>query len=110
MIWENLKKSLISDLKKRIESHAEENESESLANLADDFYRRFAAEDLRGRSVDNLYGCLHHLLLFMRDGNGDQPRLDFFNPVLKSLGWECTNTVLAIHCRVLTFVTDSVRG
>lgn len=110
MIWENLKKNLISDLKKRIDEHAEGDERESLDNLADDFYRRFAAEDLRGRSVDNLYGCLRYLLRFMRDGNGDQPRIEFFNPELQSHGWESTNTVLAIHCRGIPFVTASVRG
>ena len=110
MIWENLKKNLISDLKKRIDSHAEGDERASLNNLADNFYRRFAAEDLRGRSVDNLYGCLRYLLRFMRDGIGEEPHIEFFNPELQTHGWESANTVLAIHCRGIPFVTASVRG
>ncbi|RLQ22417.1 NAD-glutamate dehydrogenase [Seongchinamella sediminis] len=110
MIWESLKKNLISELKKRIDKHTEGDERASLNNLADDFYRRFAAEDLRGRSVENLYGCLHYLLRFMREGLGEQPHIEFFNPELQTHGWESTNTVLAIHCRGIPFVTASVRG
>ncbi|TDG11929.1 NAD-glutamate dehydrogenase [Seongchinamella unica] len=110
MIWESLKKNLISELKKRIDNNAEGEERASLNNLADDFYRRFAAEDLRGRSVENLYGCLRYLLRFMREGLGETARIEIFNPELQSHGWESTNTVLVIHCRGIPFVTASVRG
>ncbi|MEP4146253.1 MAG: NAD-glutamate dehydrogenase [Halioglobus sp.] len=110
MIWENFKKSLMKDLKKRIDSHAEEADRESLNNLGDNFYRRFAAEDLRGRSVEDLYGCLCYLLRFMRASNGLESRVTFFNPELQTHGWESSNTVLAIHCRGIPFVTASVRG
>ncbi|MEH6586376.1 MAG: NAD-glutamate dehydrogenase [Halioglobus sp.] len=110
MIWENVKNSLIKDLKKRIDSHAEEADKDSLANLAGHFYRRFAAEDLRGRSVEDLYGCLCYLLRFMRASDGQQPKIAFFNPELQSHGWESSNTALVIHCRGIPFVTASVRG
>ena len=110
MIWENFKKSLMKDLNTRIQSHAKEADRESLINLGNNFYQRFAAEDLRGRSVENLYGCLCYLLRFMRASNGTDSQVIFFNPQLQPHGWESGNTVLAIHCRGIPFVTASVRG
>ena len=84
MIWENLKKSLLKDLQQRIASHADDADRESLQNLADNFYRRFAAEDLRGRSVENLYGCLCYLLRIMRSSAAREPNIAFFNPELQN--------------------------
>jgi glutamate dehydrogenase len=110
MIWENLKNSLLEDLDKLIDSRAVAADRDSLKNLSAAFYRRFAAEDMHGRSVENLYGCLYHLLRYMRDWTGLEPKVSFFNPELQSHGWESSNTVLAIVCQGIPFVTASLRG
>ncbi len=110
MMWENLKSSLLVDLDKRIESEPDAQRRDSLRNLAHTFFQRFAAEDLHGRTVENLYGCLQHLMLLMKEPVVEAPRLEIFNPSLQGHGWECSNTVLIIHCRGIPFITASVRG
>ncbi len=110
MIWENMKNSLLADLDTRVRAEADPASVESMCNLADTFFRRFAAEDMHGRTVDNLYGCLQFLLEMMRPPLDEAPRLLIFNPELHKHGWESARTVLVVHCRGIPFVTASLRG
>ncbi|TGD74788.1 NAD-glutamate dehydrogenase [Mangrovimicrobium sediminis] len=110
MIWEISKQQLLADLGARIESHAEPGDRESLRNLAETLFGRFSLEDLRGRSVENLYGCLYSILRFMRRWDSATPRVEFFNPGVQSHGWDSANTVMLILCRGIPFITASVRG
>ncbi|QFU76392.1 NAD-glutamate dehydrogenase [Halioglobus maricola] len=110
MTWENHKKALLESLQQRIEDRAETVDRESLQHLAASLFRRFAAEDLHGRAVENLYGSLYQLLEIARSWDGAVPKVEFFNPQLHRDGWESPNTVLVILCRGIPFVTASVRG
>ena len=110
MAWERLKNSLLEDLARRIERRADEDKVSSLQNLASAFYSRFPAEDMRGRSAENLYGCLYGLLHFMRVFDDREPRVRIFNPHIDRHGWESTATIVAILCRDMPFCTASVRG
>ena len=78
MIWENLKRSLLEDLAEQIDDKADPRDRESLHNLAAAFYHRFAPEDMRDRSVENLYGCLYGLLRFLRNWDCVAPKIESF--------------------------------
>jgi glutamate dehydrogenase len=65
MTWDTLKESMLNELTELIDHRGDEDHRESLHRLAKVFYSRFAAEDMRGRSVENLFGCLYGLLHFM---------------------------------------------
>ena len=110
MIWDTQKKTLLVELGQRIDSRADEADRESLHNLCTSFYGRFPAEDMRDRSVENLYGCLYGLLRFLRSRPDSSPRIRIFNPEIQSHGWESKYTVIAIACRGIPFCTASVRG
>jgi glutamate dehydrogenase len=111
MSWENLKATLLEELAGRIEQRAESEQRASLHNLATVFYRRFPAEDLRGRSMENLYGCLYGLLRFLRHFDAAEgPRVRILNPQIDRHGWESNATVLVALCRDMPFCTASVRG
>jgi glutamate dehydrogenase len=110
MIWDTLKKNLLAELAQRIDSRAEEADRESLHNLCRSFYGRFPAEDMRDRSVENLYGCLYGLLRFLRVWADTSPKVRIFNPEIQSHGWESKNTVVAVLCRGIPFSTASIRG
>ena len=110
MIWDTLKKSLLTELAQRIDSKADEADRASLHNLAAAFYGRFPAEDMRDRSVENLYGCLYGLLRFMHSWPDTSPKIRIFNPEIQTHGWESKYTVVAILCRGIPFCTASVRG
>ena len=110
MIWDKLKKSLLTELGQRIDARADEADRESLHNLCASFYGRFPAEDMRDRSVENLYGCLYGLFRFLRSWPETAPRIRIFNPEIQSHGWESKNSVVVAHCRGIPFSTASVRG
>ncbi len=110
MIWDTLKKSLLDELAQRIDSRADAADRQSLHNLSSAFFCRFPAEDLRERSVENLYGCLYGLLRFMNSWPETTPKIRIFNPEIQSHGWESRFTVVAVLCRGIPFCTASVRG
>ena len=66
MAWETLKESTLSDLTELINHRADETHRAQLHDLGEVFFARFAAQDMRGRSVENIYGCLYGLLHFMQ--------------------------------------------
>ena len=70
MAWDTLKESLLAELEQRIEKRAEASDRQSLHNLSASLYSRLPAEDMHGRSVENLYGCLYGLLRFLRKWPG----------------------------------------
>jgi len=110
MAWDTLKESMLSELAQRIDDRAEPADRPSLHNLAKAFFSRFPAEDMHGRSVENLYGCLYGLLRFMLKWPDSGPKIRFFNPEIQSHGWESKYTTLAILCAGIPFTTASVRG
>ncbi len=110
MAWDNLKNSLLADLDQHIDKHVELDHQEALRNLATAFYARFPAEDMRGRSVENLYGCVYGLLRFINHWPDRSAKVRVFNPEIGSHGWEGKYTVLAVLCRDMPFCTASVRG
>ena len=75
MIWDTVKKSLLAELGQRIDTRADQADRQSLHNLCNSFYGRFPAEDMRDRSVENLYGCLYGLLRFLRSWPETSPKL-----------------------------------
>ncbi|MFV0275577.1 MAG: NAD-glutamate dehydrogenase [Parahaliea sp.] len=110
MAWDALKKSLLEELARRIDSRSDESDRQSLHNLASAFFPRFPAEDMRGRSVENVYGCLYGLLRFMESWDAPTAKVRIFNPELGGHGWESKYTVVAVVCRDMPFCTASVRG
>lgn len=110
MAWDAVKNSLLEELAQRIDKRGDAAHRTSLHNLAGAFLGRFPAEDMRGRSVENLYGCLYGLLRFMDNWDAPQPKVRIFNPEIQGHGWESKYTVVAVLCRDMPFCTASVRG
>lgn len=105
-----LKETLLGELASRIDAGAEIEDRQSLHNLSSAFFWRFQPEDLSGRSVDNLYGCLNGLLTFIRQWPEDGPLVQIFNPEEDSESWDSRYTTLAVLCQGIPFCTASVRG
>lgn len=110
MAWDAYKNSLLEELTALIERRSDGADRPSLLQLADSFFSRFPAEDLRQRSVEDLYGCLYGLLHFMQDWQAPEPKVRIFNPDIQGHGWESKYTVIVILCRDLPFCTASIRG
>ena len=110
MAWDTLKESLLTALAQRIDSRADAGDRQSLHSLSAALYSRLPAEDMRERSVENLYGCLYGMLRFLSKWPDSSPKVRIFNAEIQSHGWESKSTILTILCRGIPFSTASVRG
>ncbi len=110
MAFESLKESLLVSVGELISTRSDAQHREALEYLARRFYASYAAEDLRGRSADNLYGCVYGLLRFMEHWTPGTAKVRLFNPDMESHGWENRHTIVAILCPDMPFCTASVRG
>jgi len=108
--WEALKDSLLTEVAHLIERRAPEAHRDDLRVLGRTFFARFSAEDMRGRPAEDLYGLIYSLLHFLDPWSGNEAKIQIFNPLVSSHGWESSATVIAILCRDMPFCTASVRG
>ena len=107
MAWDTLKESILRELAELIDYRGDEAHRELLHELSKVFFSRFGAEDMRGRSVENIYGFLYGLLHFMQKQHGEEPKSRIFNPELSAHGWESKNSVIVILCKDMPFCTGS---
>jgi NAD-specific glutamate dehydrogenase len=110
MAWEKFKQALLDEVRELIDRNSDQGHRADLHHLGAAFFSRFSAEDMRGRSAENLYGCLYGLLRFAGHWDGSAARVRFLNPNISSHGWESKATVLVALCRDMPFCTASVRG
>jgi glutamate dehydrogenase len=82
----------------------------AIAEFARQFFDRFPAEDLRGRSLTDLsasiFGSWHYLNYF----DDSRPKVRALNPEFERHGWQSGHTVIAVLCRDTAFALDSVRA
>ncbi len=110
MVWDKTKESLLANLADKIDAKGAVGHGDALHQLSQIFFSRFPAADMRGRSVENVYGLVYGLLRFMNKWPRRTPKVRVFNPEIQTHGWESNNTVLAILCKDMPFCTASVRG
>jgi glutamate dehydrogenase len=110
MAWEKFKEALLNDVAGLIDRNGDKAHRDDLQHLREVFFSRFSAEDMRGRSPENLYGCLYGLLRFSAEWDGRRAKVRFLNPTISAHGWESKATILAVLCRDMPFCTASVRG
>lgn len=110
MAYEVEKEQLLADLATRIQTDASAKKQLALQQLSSALYRRSQPEDMRGRSVEDLYGSLLGLFAFIEHWSGDAPNVSVINPRKSSHNWETQHTVVAVLCEGIPFCTASVRG
>lgn len=110
MAWESMKAELLIQLKEQIDKRGDKDHLAQLHDLADRFFERFPAEDIKNSTVENLYGLLYGLWYFMQQWDGPKAKVRLFNPEMEAHGWEGRFTVVAVLCRDIAFTTASLRG
>ena len=96
MAWDTTKENLLAGLAERIDVRGAAGHGDALHQLSRIFFSRFPAADMRGRSVENIYGLLYGFLRFMNKWPERTPKVRIFNPEIQSHGWESNYTVLEI--------------
>lgn len=85
------------------------HEAEPVVAFAGQFLNQYPVEDIRGRRLADVYGCIYTLWDFIQNRASGSPKVRVFNPRLEDDGWECPHTVVAVLQRDMPFLVDSVR-
>ncbi|WP_183459937.1 NAD-glutamate dehydrogenase [Microbulbifer rhizosphaerae] len=84
-------------------------EAEPVVDFAGQFLHQYPMEDLAGRRLADIYGCIYTWWNFIQDRAPDTPKVRVCNPRLEDDGWECSHTVVGVLQRDMPFLVDSVR-
>ncbi|MFS1523453.1 NAD-glutamate dehydrogenase [Microbulbifer sp. 2304DJ12-6] len=85
------------------------SEAEPVVAFAQQFLHQYPLEDLAGRRLVDVFGCIYSWWNFIQQRSGDLPKVWIFNPRLEDDGWECTHTVIGLLQQDMPFLVDSVR-
>ncbi|WP_043316521.1 NAD-glutamate dehydrogenase [Microbulbifer sp. HZ11] len=77
--------------------------------FAEQFLNQYPLEDLAGRRLADVYGCIYTCWDFIQQRGGSEPKVRVYNPRLEEHGWECSHTVVCVLQRDMPFLVDSVR-
>ena len=84
-------------------------QAEPVVAFAEQFLHQYPLEDLAGRRLVDVYGCIYTWWNFIQQRPGSKPKVRVFNPRLEDDGWECSHTVVGVLQRDMPFLVDSVR-
>lgn len=85
------------------------HELEQLLQLARRYFNHYPLEELRGRPMGDVFGCLYEAWAWIQSFTGKTPKIRVFNPSLEQDAWLCPHTVVFILQKDMPFLVDSVR-
>ncbi|TLM78775.1 NAD-glutamate dehydrogenase [Microbulbifer harenosus] len=85
------------------------DKAEPVTAFAEQFLNQYPLEDLSGRRLVDVYGCIYTCWDFIQQRAAGEPKIRVFNPRLEEQGWECSHTVVCVLQRDMPFLVDSVR-
>lgn len=100
---------IISQVQAYIKRHASAKDAELLCIFAEKYYISNAPEELKERSIQNLYAILLSHWKFIYQRAPGEAKVRIFNPDKEKDGWESTHTIIQISHDDIPFLVDSTR-
>jgi len=110
MKWQQGKQRLLDELEAEIPKRLETDQTTGVVEFAHQYFHDFPSDDLKGNQVSDLYGMTMGSWHFLQTYNAGEPKVRVFNPDYQRHGWQSAHTIVAVLCRDMPFVTDSIRG
>lgn len=101
--------NIIKQVQAYIKNHAPEKEVHLLEVFAERYFSSSAVEDLRERSIPDLYGILFSHWKFIYTRSPGEAKIRIFNPEKERDGWKSTHTIIQISHDDIPFLVDSTR-
>lgn len=101
--------SIINQVKAHIKKHAPGKEIVLLEEFAQRYLGSCALDDLKYRSIDDLFGILYSHWKFIYQRNPGEAKIRVFNPSKAKDGWESPHTVIQISHDDIPFLVDTAR-
>ncbi|HSB97973.1 MAG TPA: NAD-glutamate dehydrogenase, partial [Spongiibacteraceae bacterium] len=102
--------TLIEQLRSEIVQRLPSEQAPQVLEFTRQFYDKFPLQELRGRPLSDLYASTYGGWHFLQHYDDSRPKVRIFNPDFEQHGWQLQHTVVAVLCRDMPFVLDSVRG
>ncbi|MEH6580229.1 MAG: NAD-glutamate dehydrogenase [Amphritea sp.] len=83
--------------------------TQSMALFTEQFFSVSAPEELRRRSLDDLYSTALSYWQAIQTYDVSKPEVRVFNPDYEQYGWHSNHTIIQIHNVDMPFLVDSVR-
>lgn len=100
---------IINHVKAYIKSHASEKDAGLLEIFAEWYFLSSSAEDLRERSIDELYGILFSHWKFIYQRKPAEAKIRIFNPDKAKDGFQSSHTIIQISHDDIPFLVDTIR-
>ncbi len=100
---------IIDQVKAHIALHTTHQQADLLQQFAQRYFSSCAVEDLKNRSIEELYGIVSSHWNFIDQREPNQAKIRIFNPQLEVDGWHSTHTIIQISHDDIPFLVDSSR-
>src|SRR5258707_10321721 len=98
--------NIINQLKAYIKEHANEKDLALLEVFAQRYFISSAVEDLKEKSLSDLYGIMMSHWTFINQRSPGQAKVSIFNPSKEKDGWESSHTIIQISHDDIPFLVD----
>ena len=110
MSWQDGNRKLVRQLLEEAARRVPAADAAQIAAFIEQYYDHFPLEELRGRSLSDLYASTYGSWRFLQYYDRSRPKVRVLNPEFERHGWQLSHTVVAIICRDMPFALDSVRA
>lgn len=100
---------IINQLKSYIKKNAPAKDAALLETFAERYFISSSSDDLKERSIEDLYGILLSHWEFINGRAKGQAKIRIFNPTKSNEGWASTHTVIQVSHDDIPFLVDSIR-
>jgi glutamate dehydrogenase len=101
--------TLLHDLRRFASDKLAAEELSGFMNFTESYFARFPLEDIVGRHLADIFGCVYQWWRYLQKFENTQPKVTLINPKLDVDGWVCPHTVLVVLQKDMPFLVDSIR-
>src|SRR5580704_5033860 len=101
--------NIINQIVSYIKNHAPEKDIALLVTFAQRYYLTSSVEDLKERSIEELYQIMLSHWNFIYQRSPGEAKVKVFNPEMAKDGWTSDHTVIQISHDDIPFQVDSAR-
>jgi glutamate dehydrogenase len=80
----------------------------SVQLFANEFFNQYPLSDLENRTQEDVFGLVNEAYEFIKTFNR-RASIKVFNPTPKENHWQCSRSIIMVHCQNTPFLMDSVR-
>ncbi len=95
-------------LQQLISAKATNSSADSIQLFANEFFDQYPLSDLESRTEDDVFGMLNEAYTFIKEFK-QKASIKVFNPEPKVDHWQCSRSIIMVHCKNTPFLMDSIR-